>query len=454
MKCFFSFMLFLLCQTILFSQKVDTVVALNAFDFNKYITPKIAFNSFETDFLFWNRFEKKANFSKLHLNLFYNHYQRNPNHQGNWFLKSNNLIDYTASSGAGFAFSEMSFSTFFLANTQQRSYIFKQPKLFVEADLQIEYTSYLSMNNTFSSIGNTSQQSKLKASSYEVMIPFFVGWGRVEDISSNWRSVRMLKAFKKYHLLERPITDDDIRDLADVFAIQRHKRYRDYRIGRMKRFSDIDEFLRKRNIISTPSMSYYNVLSDYWYFGINEARFSGYAFTFGIEPYVFKNIERDGLKERIYSYMLALRYEYHKALSEKWQLDLDVRMSAGRIETILPIEKYNLISPSAQFITSFYPNSRTTLSFYSDLKYFSEIKKNEYNFLVSGDYYISPKVRLNMSLGFSKSNSKRFKNLFGDYFSPYGYNRPPIFALDEVLGKKFSDEWKGSSYIQIVYYFL
>ncbi len=439
MKIHFTLLLLIL-SPFAFAQKID-------FNLNKYYLPDVKYNSLIGQFNFNGSGDKNTKNVFSNLRLDYYTYRRNAKWQNTLYitLQSNPQKRYDLNNTQFKWNNEIEWST------QNRFYIFKNPKLFLEGD----WNQIISHNFLTKDISTPSDvRHKLLVST---SAPIMVGFGRVEDISETWRAVRIFQAFDQLEMLYDYPNDHVIMEMAKQMAVQKNKRFLDSRIGRIKRLTEIHTLLDSTGLLNTKSIAYFTNLVDIWYYGVNQKRWTGSAFTIGIEPhqfYLHQSLLQSRLPVQKQNALLGIvRYEYHKALNYKWQVDFDGRVRAGIIrQTNLGYTtKKNIGTLLAKLTASYFPSDRTTLNWSIKSEYFTHEKQINYyaNFFMY--YYVSPKIRFQTSLSYLKEYQFFPYAWYGDPFSLNGLN---TFRYDLSTGSFLQNRLpKFSIDIRFIYNF-
>ena len=271
-------------------------------------------------------------------------------------------------------------------------------------------------------------------SSIYLRIPLYIGFGRVENVTSAWHAFRIIKGLKQSDLLinNSNLDKDEIMKMADYIAIRKNTRAFD---SRRKMQDDLiglsNNFLK--NIVDISDPHVYASLYDMWQYGINDIRRSGTTLSFGIEPgfryfsrYDKPNSNND-FDHKAIDLLAMVRFEYYRALSMNWQLDFGISL-AGGFEDIIGINSdeepraNSLLRSNLNIGVGYYPTSRT--SFKSTLRVGAGIHgdsngdrgNTNFNFNFNNNlyYYISPQLRLSLYL-----RMDNYTTIFSD--DQYGY---------------------------------
>ena len=243
--------------------------------------------------------------------------------------------------------------------------------------------------------------------------------------------------------------------LAKEIAIQKNKRFLDYRNGKIARLTAIHGILDSFSILNTNSISYYTYLSDIWNYGVNQRRSTGMAFGIGIEPHDFTSKQSQLLSKlptlKRNAFLGIARFEYHKALNYQWQVDFDSRFRSGITHSAQQLQNTWVTTISTDFNTSYYPSDRTTFTFNLRTEYFINQKSFNYDLNFFMYNYLSPHFRLQTNLRYIKSYQFSPYAWYGDWLGGNGLNS---FRYDSSTGGYLKNQIPRFSYdIRFIYNF-
>ena len=329
--------------------------------------------------------------------------------------------------------------------------------------LEFDFNSQIEYNNRTSeqistgdiSMLHTYYNSKHKSNLFMVELPLFVGFGRVEQIQDSRHALFILKDLRKRGRLKRIPNNDEIIELSEKISQVKNKRFFDSRLQKIDELDTVNSFLSEHDLIESNDITYFSSLNDMWEFGGTPIRLSGIRGYFGLVPmfgsyfsHYDQVSEQNDIEEPSESKIMnsALRillivgFDYYKPIKQKWQYNLTTRLGLGPaaykndseyipgntyLQKIDPMEYFSSIETGL----GFYPNTRTyfTLNILGTLKYCNGKEDEELGTdqsectaysIWSGFnayYYISPKLRLSGTIGFTL-----------DYIDGYNYVKSGI----------------------------
>lgn len=289
-----------------------------------------------------------------------------------------------------------------------------------------------------------SQERKVKDFENSISGAFLIGKGRIEQVQDARLALYLLDDLAKLKRENRPISDEDITDLAQLITRLKYKRFFDDRLRKIAEITAIDSLLQQKEIISAADATYFTSLNDNWEYANNPIRENGYRFYTGLEAkfgYDYYSEYREHEipveliseiknKNKLAEYNMVLGYSYEKPTSRRWQNFANIKGSIGihqyfknqfarndpdpTTETNLYSEATPTVNLSGDCGFGYYPNSRTWLSFRWwlqsswDKKMEGETKsdktdlQNNFNINTGPQlyayYYLSEKLRLNFSV--------------------------------------------------------
>ncbi len=293
---------------------------------------------------------------------------------------------------------------------------------------------------------------------FNANLGFYIGYGRIEDVTDAWKAIRMLKDFKRIGRLSKTPNGNDIITLANSLVKANKFRIFDSRLRRTKQLEFIDSTINNINLITTNDISYFTSLYDIFsiYSNYHPTRNAGNIVSFGVIPqyFIFNNTsEKD---DDIMSYGLAfeLKNEYYKPINMFFQLDFGYSLSANyNIQKIknqsLQNSKSIILSPNVFADVSYFPSTRTVFTsklimyYLNSLSLDDEIKSDSGSFVSSWHnrmtYYISPRsqIFLNLYLYYIASDTDGYIASFDNYIF-YRYANKRIYIKKPSLGKGFT----------------
>lgn len=307
---------------------------------------------------------------------------------------------------------------------------------------------------------------------YQFQLPLFYGYGRIERVEDARQMVFLLQDLQKNGRLKKVPTGEDIIALSETASIIKNKRFFDSRIRKIEELKAMDAKLKELGLITDDDITYYTSLNDMWNYGDQFVRLSGYRFYVGAVPdylniktYTFSEFHSESNNtsqevtidqtqtNAVNRILFTVGFEYQKPVKQKWQYWLDAGVQAGpsKINNKLNDVVWNdtTIETSLKmtdFITTvetgfgLFPNTRTYLALsasgyynYDKGKYYvnetGQDSKNNYyeaSLNLTGYYYISPKLRLNVR---------------------YNYMFSHLIGTNSIQGKYGNQVWYGSYYL-------
>ncbi len=414
--------LFLLTMgsTSLFSQ-------LHSFDISKYALPELKVRTLgintELDGSYRNNVTqgKRAYFNRFSsdIDIDYSHYANRPAYQGSnhssldfqpYFW--NNEDDESKKSLASSIF-HRSTSRFFFR--ERRFY-----EVDVDADVSFEFDDGLIIT------GGIPQKSTYFTINSKV--PLMYGFGRVEDVTDVWHSVRILSDLNRMEVLSDLPGKEQIVAFADLIAKRRYTRFFDSRLKRIEDIEILDDFLSGANLVAAQGSKYYTSLYDMFQYGVNSRRYAGKSIAFGLAPfmrYYYSKIKDTQNVNSSENYFTGANFitkaQYHWPINQSWQFDATFEFEAGYGRYFRDNPKsdlgYLVFIPRLDASISWYPNTRTTFvsSLNASYNRYSSGKTSanfseRYYLRLDNDiyYYLSSRTRLtfNFSLTGTESESR------------------------------------------------
>ncbi|MCF8232727.1 MAG: hypothetical protein K9J27_11115 [Bacteroidales bacterium] len=260
-------------------------------------------------------------------------------------------------------------------------------------------------------------------------IPLKIGLGRLEYVTDARHAMYIFDELADEGRLSEKPDKAEIEEFANLIARLKNKRFFDSRIRRIEELKGLDSALVAGGFTDQTDARYFTTLNDYWVYGGRPERQSGTRYSLAFIPGYYlsgfkRNPETDTTdaqtideERRAYSLNAGVQYERRKPVNRYWQNDITVygfvgiynareQQDEGENESKLP----NLNVTYSQS-WGYYPNTRTSMNLAYSLKYARIFDKaDEENNISSANrsgfrgglsfgvhYYISPKLRLNVS---------------------------------------------------------
>ena len=298
-----------------------------------------------------------------------------------------------------------------------------------------------------------------KGTAFSVNLGFYIGYGRIEDVTDAWRAIRMLKDFKRIGKLTKLPNGEDVTTLANALAKSRNFRIFDNRVKRTEQLKAIDEVIFDRNLVNNNDIAYfaslYDLFSLYQYY--EPRRSTGNIVSIGLIPYynVFNSKGEINRDFSGYGLSFELKNEYYKPINMFYQFDFGYSLvatysnSINTLNTISP-DKYILVNPRIFADFSYFPSTRTVLTskfsigYTKDFKLDSEVKSN--TFILNSawrnrlTYYLSPRSKMNLNLYMYHIHTGKYTSVSisnGEWI-PYRYIKNGIFYQIPKLTNGFT----------------
>jgi|GEM_PF-1860340 len=269
-----------------------------------------------------------------------------------------------------------------------------------------------------------------------ISLPVSAGKGRIEPLRDARMAVYIMDQLSRNGKLNRKPTDEEILDFARLIAEIKNERFFDARLRRVYEMTRLDSFLRENDLAGKQDIGYYTTMNDYWRYANNPYRGSGSRFSIGIDPSYVSNYSFDETREpgdnnknistwRRIEIKVRLRYAYEKPHNLYWQSSFRGNAAFGRewrrresvISENIRHRGNQVFNSNVNYNLRWYPDSRTWFKFniggsyeqefhpdkqYEDFREFLDWGDNT-NFNVhsgvSGYFYLSPQVRLEVNYG-------------------------------------------------------
>lgn len=344
-------------------------------------------------------------------------------------------------------------------NTFFHRWYFK-PGIFMETDQLFTYALQNTNYSTYS-YGYNQNEISQHQQNINIYLPLKIGKGRIEQVEDARQAVYLFDELKKAGRLSSDKTPEEIIEFARFISELKNKRFFDSRIQKIYELEAIDSFLNVHHDISKADARYFATVNDFWAFGNTPVRRSGFRLSAAIYPgynrYSYKNLALNSYYQdndyslTNYSIHAGLELVNERPLNLFWQYSTTLSFFAGTMKADYSgrndngfyyySTKYSCHVPDLQFNlnhkTGFYPSTRTSLEHIAGLNYvnlFGDKNSNSSTISEKGygirlysdielDYYISPKLRLNISsiLSYTRQDTKNhcnvnFDNLIGSNF--------------------------------------
>ena len=415
-KPLLTFLLFLFLNFTSFAQ-------IQQYDITKYVSPIQKYHTLGTQLNLNGR--KRDNpfagndthlFSSLNAN--YTQYKRTPKHQSS--IDSRFNLQYAIKKEKATPSNPLNqhtntyLSKGAMLNTNNQFFI--RSKRFIELDLfaDLHFASY--KDQSPKKTPDILSHNDINISFH---LPILFGFGRINNITENWRAARMLTEFQKTNSLTHEPKEQEINDLSEVFTQRRYTRLFDYREKNKADLKKIHQNLIENNLISQADIDYFSTLADMWYYGANAVRLSGFSMAIGIEPQFNKKQHKDlapnktAIETSFLSGYLTLKTIYEKPINSKFQFSLNSNIKFGQIYYRAPYQSLfrklgNHIDPYLKLALGYYPTTRTYLST-SISSHASTDRRSVYaEWQTSLYYYLSPQTRLTATTYFRKTREAPF----------------------------------------------
>lgn len=301
-----------------------------------------------------------------------------------------------------------------------------KPNLFIETDVNTEYSYKKEFSNSY--VSNNSINHTIL---FET--PIKLGIGRVERVEDARQAIYIYDELSKQGRLKDTINNDDVIKFATKISELKNKRFFDYRIRRIYEIEALDTFLKQNNYISQSDARYFTTLSDYWVYANSPIRNSGTRISFGIYPNYYLNDKNQKIEnDNTYNYNLntlilngGIELLHEKPINNYWQNTIEIKGLVGKVLGVIKKDNSKISIPNIQLNYSqtigYYPNTRTIVSLMYGANYVQLFGDNNWgannsfganskgfkiftNLAVQ--YYISPQVKLLVSSSVFYINQK------------------------------------------------
>ncbi len=282
---------------------------------------------------------------------------------------------------------------------------YKEEKKFFEMEASGNYNFNSSKLETFSAN---------KTSRFFVGINPQIGWGRVENVTDAWHALRILEELKRAGYIRRDLNNDEITSLANEISRLKNYRHRDWRIENIYEFESLSTYLIENNICSKDDYGMFSILRDAYVFEGFRYRGSGSIFSIGAKGEFgsnsFNGLDNSDLR---YNYGATLSYEKFTPLSKDFQFTQEYELEFGRNHfkprQVNEWSQSWFASLSTSLNLGYYLSARTFFEAGPRLRYFSQFDPDSgflaVNLFARGLYYVSPRLRYEMTANFNLSRS-------------------------------------------------
>jgi len=279
---------------------------------------------------------------------------------------------------------------------------FLKPKRFIEIGANANYRDAESfINNEVFSLANVDVRGSPK-----------FGFGRLEIVTDAWHAINILKNLQAEGLLKEELSHDEITALSEKISQLKNVRQLDLRFENIYEFEQLATYLIENDFVDPGDYRMFAVLKDGYDFEGFRVRQNGTAIKFGPDVGFFYNESSPDNSFKDQTYGFAAELDIDKAINLKWQFDQSYLIRGGQskksFSNISNIEN-NFVGFIVRYTVGYYMNRRTNFDFSSWL-YFNEdidssISSSNLNLNLSGTYYVSPAVRLNVATQLSTNSS-------------------------------------------------
>lgn len=135
---------------------------------------------------------------------------------------------------------------------------------------------------------NQSQTNTTVSRRYLGNIQFLIGMGkgRVENVTDMQMALRIVEALEKNNLLNGPVDNYKITELAKTITYVNNRRIFDFRRKRIFELKQIDSTLQANNIISDKGIHYFTTVADNWVYNYNPLRRHGRERYIRLAPFL------------------------------------------------------------------------------------------------------------------------------------------------------------------------
>lgn len=371
--------------------------------------------------------------------------------------------DISKSRGSSFDFSAYSINRFY--NQKQQ---FVELGFNVQSGLVLGKEDYESTPKTYPFKYKTTRQDY----NIGIEIPVMVGIGRIEEVQDARLAVYILEDLTRSGDLTREPDPDEILELARFITRIKNKRYFDQRLRHISEITAVDSLLDAMGLKAKSGASYYTLLNDNWSHSAGPVRSSGSRLSIGLRPsFFFQSFETvnyindsiatqpqlsDFKSEQVITGILLLaQYALEKPINLYWQNSTNFSAGYSLSHQDNKTMSYEITSRrlniSASNTVGYYPNSRTSIQLGTHASYshnfieYPEDDNETYSLFPSrviagiyalADYYVSPRLRLNLTLQSNATFDTEKRKPFGSLAEQkIQYNR---FSTNLLAGFVYS----------------
>lgn len=349
-----------------------------------------------------------------------------------------------------------------------------RPQYFFETSLASYFRSYRNTENTLETDSVNNRSANIENAN---VLSLKIGRGRIEPVGDARHAVYILDELAAQNRLSKEdISHEEIRELAELIANLKYKRFFDTRLRQIYEIQALDSFLNRKDYISQADARYFSTLNDYRIYGDEPHREAGSRISAVFIP-EYMLLYNENLKQaQVLSqgqsngliFKAGAEFNHRKPIKLKWQNSADLYSYFGTMRTkLLGINenrhyKAARLELGANERLYYYPDTRTQLSVEAGLHYvrffpvksddeFTEIEADIFSAAsaLSISYYISPKLRLyaGYSINYIQSN-RNSQDIY--YYS--GYYTNPEFSrtitqlrqLQGYVNKNFNGQFNFS----------
>lgn len=289
-----------------------------------------------------------------------------------------------------------------------RRYYLKEDKYFLEVAPSLGFN----LSESKKTIGDIVDTHN-KTNSFNAIIDFGAGIGRMEMVSDLWQAYYILEKLKGQKSLSKELEERDIFEFASFASKLKNKRFFDFRLRKIAELQALDSLLHTKGLIKDTDISYFTTLNDYWSFANFQDRESGRVLKFWLSPqfsrYYYKSLSTSSQIATNTELISNLSFNCTKQLNMFWDRHFNVLLSNETMidNTDLNLDNYprNLSSADVNFGFDFFPDSRTSLSgslgyngseliYQQDIVTQTKSWSNRIYFGLDGNYYISPQLQI------------------------------------------------------------
>ena len=274
-----------------------------------------------------------------------------------------------------------------------------------------------------------------------VNIELGVGKGRLEYISDATMALYTLRDFEALGILEKEMTNEDVKAFADLIAEVRNERFFDGRLKIIYQLTQLDSLLQERGIIDEGDAASFTTLYDNWFYGFRDFRYSGSRFSFGLRGFGrFSQTTKVDLltssENRSQHLVPGVYANYQLEIPVNLFLQHGIYIDAlGGLEENKSNQFGNIsnqyfINGELRYRFAYYPNTRTSVSasvnfraIYKDGE--EQIRSTNFaeQLRMETYYYISPRARLSAFVNFQfLQNEYERSDTFNYYYNNEAFN--------------------------------